>query len=207
MEGRIGPWLLWSRALVLGGLATGLGAIGHVTAGGALPGAATLTTLTVVMVALSAPLLLRPATAARLALSLAGGQLIVHVVLTAAAGHGGTTSMAGMSAGTMAGHAHAQPSGVPVDAVLAHLGGHAPMMAAHVAAAALLGLWLSSGEHALWTLIALAVRRLVAPRPALAVVDARTRRLTTPTPRPAGPRSLWETLPHPTRGPPLVAAS
>ncbi len=41
-----------------------------------------------------------------------------------------------------------------------HLAGdlvaHAPMMAAHLAAAVLVGLWLASGERALWTLIALA---------------------------------------------------
>lgn len=206
VERRVGPWLLWSRALILGVMATGLGAVGHVGADGMLPGLGTLATLLVVMVALSALLLLRPASGLLLALSLSAGQAVVHVVLTAAAGHVGDSTMTGMS-GTTGGHEHMQASGVSMSALSAHVVGHAPMMAAHITVAALVGLWLARGESALWTLIALAARRLVAAPRVLAVVDARVRRLMTPTPRPAGPPSLWQALPHARRGPPFVTAS
>lgn len=206
MEGRIDPWLLWSRALILGVLATGLGTAGHVGADGMLPGIGTMVTLVAVMVALSALLLLRPASGVRLALSLAAGQSVVHVVLTAAAGHADGAPMSGMP-GMSGGHEHTQSAATSMSALSDHLVGHAPMMTSHVAVAALLGLWLARGEDALWTLIALAARRLVVTPRVLAVVDVRVRRLTTPTPRPAGPRSLWQALPHARRGPPHVTAS
>lgn len=187
------PWLLWSRALILGLLASALGTVGHVSADGALPGAATLTTLVVVMVALSAPLLLRPASGLRLMVLLAGGQALVHLALTSAAGHSG--------------HPVTGPGHDPFDQVMSHVVGHAPMMAAHLAVAALLGLWLARGERALWTLIALATRWIVALAPGLAVLDARPRTLTSPAPGPLGPRSPWQARPHTRRGPPRAAVS
>lgn len=200
------PWLLWSRALVLGLLATGLGAAGHVTADGVLPGAATLTTLTVVMVALSALLLLRPASRLRLVLMLAGGQAAVHLVLTSTAGHTGMGP--GHEAHLTATDASMWSSwSTLAHQMTSHVVGHGPMMAAHLTVAALLGLWLARGESALWTLIALATRHVVASVAALAVVEVRPRGLTTPSPCPVGPRSPWQARPHTRRGPPLAAVS
>ncbi len=196
-------WLLWSRAFILGVLASALGTVGHVGAGGILPGAATLTTLVVVMVALSALLLLRPASSLRLVLMLAVGQAGVHLVLTSAAGH--TVTGPGHDAHLqMAG---TSPWSLPVEQTMSHVVGHGPMMVAHVAVAALLGLWLARGESALWTIIALAARRIVAVVPALAVLETRPRGLTTPAPCPVGPRSPWQARPHTRRGPPLAALS
>ncbi len=197
------PWLLWSRALILGGLASALGTVGHVSAGGLLPGAATLTTLVVVMVALSALLLLRPASSMRLVLMLAAGQAGVHLVLTSAAGH--TVAAPGHDA-------HLQVTGtspwsLSVDRMMSHVVGHGPMMVAHLVVAALLGLWLARGESALWTIIALTARRMVASAPTLAVLETRPRGLTTPAPCPVGPRSPWQAHPHTRRGPPLAALS
>jgi hypothetical protein len=45
---------------------------------------------------------------------------------------------------------------------------HAPMMAVHLVAAALVGLWLAYGERCLWTMIAVTGRRLFAASCALA---------------------------------------
>lgn len=201
------PWLLWSRALVLGLVAVGLGTAGHVSADGLLPGAGALATLIVVMVALSALLLLRPASGVRLALTLAGGQALVHVVLSASAGHSGVATMPHHTS-----HPHmtadgTQSSGVLMGEIIAHVTTHAPMMLAHVAAAALVGLWLARGESALWTLIALASRRILVSPPALAVVDPLPRQLTTPSPCPAGPLSPWQAQPRTRRGPPLATLS
>jgi hypothetical protein len=198
------PWLLWSRAWVLGLLAAGLGTAGHVSADGLLPGAGMLATLVVVMVALSSLLLRRPASGARLALALAAGQAVVHVVLSVAGGHrGGTTTLHHAAHVQTAAH-EVQGSVLPVDQVLTHVTTQAPMMLAHTAAAALLGWWLARGESALWTLVALASRRLVVAIPVLAVVDPLPHQLTTPAPCPAGPRSPWQAHPRTRRGPPLA---
>lgn len=207
VKGRMGPWLLWSRALIVGLLTTGLGAAGHVAADGLLPGVGTLTTLVVVMVAASALVLLRPASGARLTMTLAVGQAVVHLVLTAAAGHRGSATMPDHSSHLQMATDGGQSSGVLVGQLLTHVTAHAPMMLAHMAAAALVGLWLARGESALWTLIALASRRIVAALPALAVVDPLPGQLTTPAPRPVGPRSPWQAHPHARRGPPLAAMS
>jgi len=83
------PFLLWGRAVVVGSLAFGLGVVGHITAGGLLPGRTFLAVMAVVAVVLSGPMLARPASTVRLLAMTLGGQTVVHAVLTVTAGHVG----------------------------------------------------------------------------------------------------------------------
>lgn len=230
MATRVDAAVLWARAGLLGVVAFFLGVVGHVTADGLLPGPALLLGLLVLSVVLSAPMLNRRASPLRLTGMLVGGQAAIHLVLTVTAGHvgdraGGTTPRAGalgslpvvdgrrlgslqdaydgaadQAAGGLA------PS-LPVGHLVADLSAHAPMMAAHLAAAALVGLWLGYGERCLWTLIALSGRRVLAAvlvlRPVLGpprvtAVDAER--------APSGPRSVWLVRSDSRRGPPLLAA-
>ena len=47
--------------------------------------------------------------------------------------------------------------------MFAELSAHGPMMVAHLAAAALVGLWLAVGERSLWALVALAAAVVLRP--------------------------------------------
>lgn len=180
------PALLWARAFLLAFVACFLGVTGHVTADGLLPGPGWLVVLLVVGTLLSLPLLARPASGLRLVVLLVGGQTLVHLFLTVTAGHTGDRAEApvahhsgrilptvdGHRIGTlqdqydaMIGSATAQPA-LPVGHLVSDLSAHAPMMAVHLLAAALVGLWLAVGERSLWTLVALATAvllRLVTP--------------------------------------------
>ena len=152
-----------------------------------------------------AALLARPASTLRIVVTLAGGQALVHLALTVTAGHTG-------HAGT-AGHAHAgrhrlgarrdaagsaletlqsgqvgtAPGGLTAGGLAGHLLDHAPMFLAHAAAAALVGLWLAVGERALWALLALAVRTVLAPLVAVLVLA---------TPAPATASAVAHLHPH-----------
>ncbi|GAW50867.1 uncharacterized protein PD653_1432 [Nocardioides sp. PD653] len=174
--------MLWARALLLAFVACFLGVTGHVTADGLLPGPAWLVVLFVGSSALCAPLLARPASLRRIVVLLVGGQTLVHLVLTIAAGHRGDPSAAttrpvssalptvdGRRVGSlqdqydaMIGSTQLQPA-LPVGHLVDDLAGHAPMMAAHLVAAVLVGVWLAIGERSLWTLVALASAALVRP--------------------------------------------
>ncbi|MBS2936776.1 hypothetical protein KDN32_03350 [Nocardioides sp. J2M5] len=202
MNGRATQLLLWPRALVVGVLATGLGALGHVAAGGLLPGPTSMTFLTGASVALAAPLLLQQASALRLVLMLVAGQTAVHLGLTLAAGSGATHA----AAHGPGQHASSGGGASLADAAASHVLGHGPMMLAHLAAAVAVGLWLGHGERLLWTLVRLCRHRL-------RVV---TRLVLEPTPAPTPPRptahryprvrvALRQSRPSVRRGPPLVA--
>jgi hypothetical protein len=112
------PCLLWARAAVVGSLAFGLGVVGHLTAGGLLPGGGTLAVLALVAVALSGPVLARPASTWRLLAMTLGGQTLVHTVLTMTAGHAGDPVRAAAPA--------PPPTTAPTDpyAALPVVGGH-----------------------------------------------------------------------------------
>lgn len=231
MEPRLDAWVLWARALFVGGFACFLGMAGHVLADGLLPGTPYLVALFGVSVLLSVVVLSRPATAIRLAALMVGGQSFIHLCLTVSAGHvgdprppSGTTPppLAGPArlptvdghrvgsfqdafAGT--GHLPAVTPTLPVQHLVDDLSGHAPMMAAHLVVAALVGLWLAHGERCLWTLVHLTGRRLLAlVRPVLPVSvlvlrgTARVADLVLP---PA--RRCWLTGQVTRRGPPLLA--
>jgi hypothetical protein len=226
---RVDAAVLWARAALLGFVAFFLGVVGHVTADGLLPGPAFLAVLLGMSVVLSAPVLSRQATPLRLVGLLVGGQTVIHLVLSVTAGHAGDrTATAGASRSSVIGalptvdgrrvgslqdayDGAAHQSGglapsLPVGHLLNDLSAHAPMMAVHLAAAALVGLWLAYGERCLFALIALTGRRVltvalvlrpVVLPPRLTPVDAEA--------APSGPRSVWLVRPDSRRGPPLLA--
>lgn len=229
MERRVDAAVLWLRALTVASVFFFLGVAGHVTADGRLPGPALLVTFFVLSVLLSVPMLTRPASATRLVAMVAGGQTLLHVALSATAGHTGDVAPAvtparptgstgflpvvdGRRVGSLQ-DAYAPLAGteapapaLPVGHLVEDLQTHAPMMAAHLAVAVLVGLWLAHGERALWTLVALAGRRFV---PALVVhqpacLPARVTPL--PAQRLPVPSTDHLTRSHSRRGPPLLAA-
>jgi hypothetical protein len=236
VEARMDPVVLWARAGLVGFVAFLLGVIGHVSADGLLPGPFWLLVLLGLSVALSVPMLARPASARRIVVMLVGGQTLVHLFLTVAAGHRGdprpdTTrpvidsamqsalpvvdghrvgSLQDQYAATI-GSSPPQLS-LPVGHVASDLTAQAPKMAAHLAAAVLVGVWLAIGERCLWTLIALASAALLRPLLlAWAVLAAHpvapTTGLATVPAEPPGLRllaRLARTVVR--RGPPLLAA-
>lgn len=227
MADRVTAPVLWTRASCVGLVAFALGVVGHVSAEGLLPGPAMLTALLVFSVAISAPLLNRPASSPRIVSMLVGGQAGIHFMLTVTAGHRGDAPadapalptalrlpvVDGRRVGSlqdayhgMSGQSSSLTPSLPVSHLVSDLSAHAPMMAAHLLAAAAVGLWLAHGEHCLWTLLALTGRRILGatwtdtpvlvPAPPLTRADFRT---------PGTRASRWRTRPHWRRGPPLLA--
>lgn len=187
-----GPMLRRLRAVVLAVVATALGSVAHALAGGRLPGVVGYAVLLALLVLAAAPLLARAASTRRVVALVVVGQTLVHTVLTATSGHAGDgVGAATHSAarpvipesvltsthrvGTLADQLHPQPAGgdggaaVPdwVLHLLADLQpAQLPMALAHLLAAVGVGLWLASGERALFTLLTLAavpLLRLLAP--------------------------------------------
>ncbi|QIX27275.1 hypothetical protein ncot_12195 [Nocardioides sp. JQ2195] len=210
MNGTAGPLLRQVRGAVLAFVVMSTGVVAHVTADGLLPSIPGLVAIYVGCAVGFSWLLSRPATATRIVLLTIGGQTLVHAVLTMSSGHVGdapatSTTAApppppvptGTSGSLMEQYEASRPQ---VDAQLAvpegvqHLfhdmtGAHAPMMALHLAAAAVVGLWLAVGERALWTLVALAATVVI---PALGALLAGLR---LPAPTPAVPAALARSAP------------
>ena len=232
METRVDASALWLRALFAGSFAFFLGLAGHVMANGLLPGTAFLTVLYAGTVVVSLPFLARPASRLRMLLLMVGGQTFIHLSLTLTAGHvgdprpGPSTALphdTGMgSLPVVDGHrvgsfqdafvgTSAQPATtptLPIHHLVADLSAHAPMMVAHLVAAALVALWLAHGERCLFTVLAVTaglvlnlVRRVlpvtapVLPRPTYAAARVSTLL-----------RDLLLTRPASRRGPPLPAS-
>jgi hypothetical protein len=198
--------LRWLRAVLLGGVTVLTGTVAHATAGGLLPSAAAMAALMACSVLLSAAVLGRTASIGLLVGFVAGGQTVIHVVLSVMSGHADEP---------------AQPIAWTVDglsstagAMVADLGAHAPMMMAHFVAATGVALWLSVGERALWSILhsvavivlrplllaLLALRRLPATAP-LGRVSVLPDTPGFPAHLPALARSVVR------RGPPLVLAA
>ena len=177
MTERAAPFVLWGRAALVGLLTTGLGIVGHVSADGLLPGPAVLVGLALASVLLGVPVLAREASRFRLVGLTVGGQAFTHLVLAATAGHRGDVrapsadpvapaaprlpTFDGRRVGSLqdafrpsggASSEHAAGLAVPGHLVQ-DLTSHAPMMAAHLAVAALVGLWLAHGERVFWTFV------------------------------------------------------
>lgn len=175
------PTLVCLRSLVVGAVATTLGVTAHSIAGGLIPGPFVLLSVIVIAAGIAAPSLRSPASYRSLALLIGIGQAAVHLVLTTTAGHAAPHSP------TLAGPAGsptpqrgggvretlavvpdvpaAGPSGPPhwVEHLAADATGtNAAMAVAHLVAAAGVAFWLWRGEQAMWTLIALLARRLLA---------------------------------------------
>jgi hypothetical protein len=185
---RATPALVWSRATLLATVVVVVSALGHVLADGLLPGAVAMAGLLLATTVVSARFLVRQASTPRLVALLVGGQAVIHGVLSLLAGHGtGHVTAQGPAAsgagfvfdgrqvertgsyfdqveamqaaapGLAAGSGRAGPGHL-----LDHLAAQSvPMLLAHLAAVALLGVWLAAGERALWTVLTLAGSRLL----------------------------------------------
>lgn len=232
MEDRVHASLVWVRAAFVGATFFLFGVVGHVSADGLLPGPLAMAFMLSISIALAGPFLARPASTLRLVLMLVGGQFLVHVVLSISGGHGGDAAPAGANPaplspvqplslptvdGQRVGSLHEayqvvpgqQPASLPtlpVGHLIDDLAAHAPMMAAHIAAAALIGVWLAAGEKSLWTLLALTAKHLcgavrlflpVPPTPRWHVTPAVSRDVSLP-------HALWHASPPALRGPPVV---
>ena len=170
-----GVALRWLRAGVLASVALGFAGVAHVSAGGGLPGPVAMTVLTVLVTALLASVLGRPASTRRVVVLVAGGQALLHGVFTAAGGHGGAahheTAAAvvrvavprggiadALGAGQLTSPVSTAPS--PLVIWVHHLvedlstATNLAMAVAHLAAAALIGWWLAAGERLVWRLLA-----------------------------------------------------
>jgi hypothetical protein len=165
-----GTSLRWIRACVLALVAVTTSLTAHAVAGGRLPAAWTLVLAGAVITAAAEPLLRRPASTRRVLVLLAAAESCAHVVLTlTAGGHARPPSMAALPG--MAGMDHlagasvvagaAAPTGGPL-AALGLSGQDVLMTDAHLAAVALIGLWLAAGERALWTVLTLTLRPIAA---------------------------------------------
>lgn len=232
MSERVDPYALWLRASLVASVAFLLGVAGHVSAGGLLPSSFTVGVLLAGAAVLSAALLQRPASRRRLVLMVVGGQTMLHVALSATAGHVGdptgtlgAVAPASRVSGALPvvdGHrlgslqdayesASVGPSGLspslPVGHLLSDLAQHAPMMAVHLAVAALVGLWLARGERCFWAVVSLTGRPVVSALELRLFVPVLVRRALPPPADVVGstPRTLWRTCPHPRRGPPQLA--
>lgn len=188
MQGLSGTALRWTRAVFLAAVAMCTGAMAHASADGILPGKAELAALLVVCTVGAAALLGRPASTRRVLLLLLGCQTFIHAGLTVLGGHRGDPLPAHAAAslvsqplripigtGRRTGSlfdqlAVAQPAGGNLDLTvpywLQHVsadmtGQHALMAVGHLAAGAVVGLWLAAGERALWTLVSLTAQLVV----------------------------------------------
>lgn len=157
--GQAGATLRWTRALVLAAVTWSTGTVGHLAAGGELPGAPALALLLATAAVAVAPLLGRELGAGTVIGLLVGGQSAVHGALSAlttagAAGAGASPARAG----------HAGHQAVAADPAWVHhllggvLGPDVLMGLGHLGAAVVVGWWLAAGERAAWTLLQVARR-------------------------------------------------
>ncbi|HRI95824.1 MAG TPA: hypothetical protein PLZ93_09440 [Nocardioides sp.] len=231
MESRVAAPVLWSRALYAGTFAYFLGLAGHVMADGLLPGPAFLVILYVLTVVLAVPTLARPASRLRMLALLVGGQTFIHLCLTLSAGHVGDPRLsAGAAAPRDLGYSqlpvvdgrrvgslqdafvgtnaqHAQTPTLPIHHLIADMSAHAPMMVAHLVAAALVALWLAHGEATVYAVLAMTARLLLTlVRPVLPVAVPASSRPALPEVAANRLRDLLLGQALSRRGPPLLAA-
>jgi hypothetical protein len=193
MELRAGPVLRWVRALMLAAVAFSAGLVAHISAHGLLPGTTALVVLFGCCTVATACFLGSPASTRRVVLLLMGGQTFIHTGLTALAGHAGdpvrsasphpvavpvshavdrTGSLFDQYAAMTGPTANGGQLTVPfwMQHLIADMTGpHAAMAAAHLAAAAVVGLWLASGERAVWAVISLTSDTILAALSSLAM--------------------------------------
>jgi hypothetical protein len=170
--GPVSGALRLARATMVGIVMMLAGVIGHVSADGLLPSAAALWALLAANVMVASVVMGRPVPIRYIVLLVAGGQTMVHLVLSLTAGHAGEVVAPVfqlVDGGVVV--------SVPWQHLVADLSAHAPMMMAHLLAGFGVGMWLGVGERALWALIAAAHTRMLRPlivlRAALAAVSVR----------------------------------
>ena len=203
-----GPGLRLARGGLLAAATLGVAVWAHSSADGNLPGSAGLVAIWALTTAVAAGLLARPASVRRVVLLLCSGQGVLHLLLSVVAGHGArpaptsgphyyaTHSMLADSAPAAATHGMAAELTSGLGGLLGHLtsGAGLRMIATHLVAAAVVGLWLAAGEKALWS----ALTGLAAAVSARAATWL-SLLLTTPVPVSTGPRAAY--LPEPLTGP------
>lgn len=147
--------LRWVRAALLAVVSTTTASLAHVGADGLLPGLAELAGLLFALVVGCVALLRTSPSAARVVLLLVAGQSAVHLALTGLAGHRPAAS-------AVAHHEHGHAAATEgLSHVTAGLTGpEAPMVLAHLVAAALVGAWLAYGEAAVFAVVGLAASRI-----------------------------------------------
>lgn len=236
---RSGPCLRLTRAGLLAGATLAVASVAHASADGNLPSQAGMFWIWLLATLTVAPMLGRPASTRRIVVLLCAGQGALHLLLTVIAGHGpppqrsaeaaqfATSSMLGPHAhppGTPAVHSHAA-SGAGATDVFGHLLTELTsldgmiMTVSHLAGAAVVGLWLATGEKLLWsclrsvaTIVVLRVgATLLVLRRSLVLLVQGLRTLGV-TSRPAGwseapPGPMLQRIlsPAPRRGPPVPA--
>jgi hypothetical protein len=181
VSARTGDALCWLRAFLLALVGLLTGATGHLIAGGTLPAPSWLAALVGLVAVAVRPFLREPASTRRVVVVLASGEAFVHVALSALTarmrvgdGSGGLVSAAGSmppmehhAPGHSAAHVAVQtPAAISMwfqHLLSEGISGNDVLMAdAHLVAVIVVGLWLSSGERALWALLSLAAFRFVA---------------------------------------------
>lgn len=160
--------LLWVRAALLGSVGVLSGVVSHAAADGLLPSVGWLVALTAASTLVAARWLRRRRSAPALVGLALAAQTGVHLVLSILSGHRGETPAAPVLTPATPSPALSLEDalmGVQVDPAVApdlgwtghaldHLTAMGPWMAlAHVAGAALLGIWLAAGEAAMWDLL------------------------------------------------------
>jgi len=215
-----GPALRWCRAVVLALVTLVAGAAAHTSADGLLPAWPVMGLLLVLTTVTCRPLLARPAPAGRVVALAVAAQTGVHVALSATAGHRGdpiapVTPLPPVTLGQAHGAAdvsaaqsaaHSATGAVPtLSESLHHLASDLPMMLLHLAAAAVVGLWLARGERAVWTLLALAWRVVALPDAVVAVTPLRAVVVRRELPAAPSLRALAPVVTR--RGPPVLLAA
>lgn len=140
--------LQWVRALVLAAVLIVASVAGHVAAGGVAPRMVVLLPVLGIITVCVAPFLDQPPRGRRVAGLLVAGQVVLHLVLP-------VLGAPGAPAAPHPGHGALMTSVEP--SLWMHLG----MLLAHFAAAVVVLVWLSAGERAAWTLLALAAAPVV----------------------------------------------
>jgi len=160
--------LRWVRASLLAAVAVLSALAGHVAAGGSSPSVPIVLALLVLASVVVAPVLSEPLSTGRVAALLVGGQGLLHLVLqwlgpvaSESRAGGGMPDAAAMTdtmtTPMMTGSAMVYGHSVTAGSSFAVMSGsHFVMMAGHLAAAVVVGVWLAAGERAVWTVVALA---------------------------------------------------
>lgn len=185
---RLGTPVVLLRAFLLAAVILACASFSHVIADGLLPSAASMGWLLLATTFAVRYFLHRPAGRLLLLTLIVGGQAVLHVFLSAMAGHGvsqvagSTAALAGASTGGSPGEQYAARQEALIAAsgysalnpsdLLAHQWEHladtGPLMVfSHTGAAAVVALWLASGERSLAALIALSSDRVADAAPRL----------------------------------------
>ena len=159
------------RVLTLPSVLFATGLAGHIAGDGATPAGWVLVAVFGLTVVAVAPFVGAALSPARVMALLVGGQGVLHTALQLLGGPAVSAASTTCCDGTDGSASSPSSSHLMMhtDAAASHgvvmspmSGGHMAMLVAHLAAAVVVWVWLGAGERALWMLLALAARPLVA---------------------------------------------